>query len=161
VLPWENLLEGLKQGITLDAAIGWFLYAVLVFVVTFSILNTFLMAVLERTREFGVLLALGTRPNTLGRIVLIESVMLLVLGLLVGLAFGGGITLFVGRHGLAFSGSEELLTRWNLPARIYPRLNLFSLTIGPLVILVVTSIAALFPLLRIRRLHPVDAMKAV
>jgi ABC-type lipoprotein release transport system permease subunit len=161
VLPWQDLLEGLKQGITLDAAVGWFLYAVLVFVVTFSILNTFLMAVLERTHEFGVLLALGTRPNYLGRVVMTESVMLLLLGLLVGLGLGCTATLLTGQHGLAFSGSEELLARWNLPTRIYPRLNLLSLTVGPAVIFVVTFVAALFPLVRIRRLRPVDAMKAV
>ncbi|HKI83479.1 MAG TPA: ABC transporter permease [Candidatus Krumholzibacteria bacterium] len=161
VLPWQDLLEGLKQGITLDATVGWFLYAVLVFVVTFSILNTFLMAVLERTHEFGVLLALGTRPNYLGRVVMTESIMLLLLGLLVGLGLGCAVTLLTGQHGLAFSGSEELLTRWNLPSRIYPRLNLLSLTVGPAVIFVVTFIAALFPLVRIRRLRPVDAMKAV
>jgi ABC-type lipoprotein release transport system permease subunit len=161
VLPWQRLLEGLEQGIRLDATIGWFLYAVLVFVVTFSILNTFLMAVLERTREFGVLLALGSRAAFLGRVVMLESLMLLLLGLMVGLALGITITLIVGHNGLAFSSSEELLAQWNLPARIYPLLDVFSLSIGPIVILVVTAIAALFPLLRIRRLRPVDAMKAV
>jgi putative ABC transport system permease protein len=161
VLPWPDLLEGLKQGISLDASIGWFLYAVLVFVVTFSILNTFLMAVLERTREFGVLLALGTRPSFLGWVVLTESLMLLLLGLAVGLLVGTGLTALAGHHGVAFSSSEDLLSRWNLPSRIYPRLNLLSLTLGPAVILVVTTIAAMFPLVRIRRLRPVDAMKAV
>jgi ABC-type lipoprotein release transport system permease subunit len=161
VLTWQDLLEGLEQGIKLDEAIGWFLYAVLVFVVTFSILNTFLMAVLERTREFGVLIALGTRPDYLGLVVMTESVLLLLLGLLVGLALGIGVTAFVGHHGLAFSGSDALLARWNLPARIYPRLDPYSLTLGPAIILVVTSIAALFPLVRIRRLRPTDAMKAV
>lgn len=161
VLTWDQLLEGLKQGISMDAAIGWFLYAVLVFVVTFSILNTFLMAVLERTREFGVLLALGTRPAFLGAVAMAESLMLLVLGLLAGLALGAGLGALAAHYGIAFSSSEEVLARWGLPARIYPRLDLFSLTIGPAAVLVVSGLAALFPLLRVRRLRPVDAMKAV
>jgi putative ABC transport system permease protein len=161
VLRWDELLEGLKQGIELDAAIGWFLYMALVVVVTFSILNTFLMSVLERTREFGVLLALGTRPKFLGRAVLLESVLLLLLGLALGTLLGAGVTAWTAVHGIAFSSSEELLAQWNMPARLYPSLNLLSLTLGPAVILVATLLAALFPLRRIRRLHPVDAMRAV
>jgi putative ABC transport system permease protein len=161
VLTWDQLLEGLKQGISMDAAIGWFLYAVLVFVVTFSIFNTFLMAVLERTREFGVLLALGTRPGFLGAVAMAESLLLLLLGLAAGLGLGVGLCAVAAHYGIAFSSSEELLARWSLPGRIYPRLDPFSLTVGPAAVLVVTSLAALFPLLRVKRLRPVDAMKAV
>jgi ABC-type lipoprotein release transport system permease subunit len=160
VLTWDRLLEGLKEGISLDAAIGWFLYAMLVFVVTFSIFNTFLMALLERTHELGVMIALGTRPGFLGGVVLAESLLLLVLGLAAGLILGVGVSLLGAHHGIAFSSSEELLARWNLPARIYPRLNLISLTVGPLAVLVVTSIAALFPAFRLRRLRPVEALRS-
>jgi putative ABC transport system permease protein len=160
VLTWDQLLEGLEQGISMDAAVGWFLYAVLVFVVTFSILNTFLMAVLERTRELGVLLALGARPGFLGAVVMAESFLLLLLGLAVGLVLGGGLCALAAHYGIAFSSSEEVLARWNLPARIHPRLDLFSLTVGPAAVLVVTTLAALFPLVRVKRLRPVDAMKA-
>jgi putative ABC transport system permease protein len=161
VLTWDRLLEGLKQGIALDAAVGWFLYAVLVIVVTFSILNTFLMAVLERTREFGVLLALGARAGFLGGVAMAESLLLLLVGLALGLALGVGVSAAAAHYGIAFSSSEELLARWSLPARIYPRLDLFSLTVGPTAVLVVTTLAAAFPLVRVRRLRPVDAMKAV
>jgi len=160
-LRWDQLLEGLKQGIEMDAAVGWFLYTALVFVVTFSILNTFLMSVLERTREFGVLLALGIRPRFLGRVVLLESALLLLLGLAIGTILGAGLTSWVSVHGIAFSSSEELLAQWNMPARLYPRLNILSLTLGPAAILVATLVAALYPVRRIRGLRPVDAMKAV
>jgi len=161
VLRWDQLLEGLKQGIAMDAAVGWFLYTALVLVVTFSILNTFLMSVLERTRELGVLLALGTRPRFLSRVVVLESAILLLLGLAFGTLAGAGLTAYAGVHGIAFSSSEELLAQWSLPARLYPRLDLLSLTLGPAAILLATMAAALFPARRIRRLRPVDAMKAV
>jgi putative ABC transport system permease protein len=161
VLTWDQILEGLKEGISLDAAIGWFLYTVLVLVVTFSILNTFLMAVLERTREFGVLLALGTRAGFLGRVVMAESLLLLLLGLAVGLALGVGLSAIAAHYGIVFTSNEELMAQWNMPARIYPRLNLFTLTIGPVAVFIVTSLAAMFPILRVKRLRPVDAMRSV
>ena len=161
VLPWNELLEGLEQGIAIDAAVGWFLYTVLVVIVVFSILNTFIMSVLERTREFGVLLALGARPRFLGTVVATESMFLLAAGLAVGIALGLAVTAYAAVHGIAFATSEEFLAQWNLPARIYPRLDLFTTAAGPLAILAATSLAALFPIVRIRRLRPVDAMKAV
>ncbi len=161
VLTWDQLLEGLKQGIAIDAAVGWFLYVVLVLVVIFSILNTFIMSVLERTREFGVLLALGTRPRFLGTVVATESLLLLIAGLVVGIALGAALTGYAAAHGIVFASNEELLAQWNLPARIYPRLDLFTMTVGPALILAATSVAALFPIFRVRRLRPVDAMKAV
>ena len=160
VLTWDQLLEGLKEGISLDAAIGWFLYAMLVLVVTFSILNTFLMAVLERTREFGVLLALGARAGFVGRTVMAESMLLLMLGLAVGIALGASICGITAHYGIAFTSSEELMAQWNMPVRIYPRLNFLSLFVGPLAVLIVTSIAAIFPILRVKHLRPVDAMRS-
>jgi putative ABC transport system permease protein len=160
-LSWSELEPGLEQAITLDAAVGWFLYAVLVLVVGFSILNTFLMAVLERTRELGVLLALGARPGFVGRILFTESMLLLALGLALGVALGAGVAAYFGIHGIAFSSSEELLAHWNLPARIHPRLDLRALIVGPLAVLVATGVAAIFPLLRVRRLRAVDAMRTV
>ncbi|HLF24127.1 MAG TPA: ABC transporter permease, partial [Burkholderiales bacterium] len=57
LLDWDRLVPGIKQLIQADTVQNWFTYIVLIVVVTFSILNTFLMSVLERTREFGIMLA--------------------------------------------------------------------------------------------------------
>jgi putative ABC transport system permease protein len=63
VLDWERLMPGLKQAISMDLVSGAIFYLVLIMVVAFSILNTFLMAILERTYEFGVMMAIGTQPG--------------------------------------------------------------------------------------------------
>jgi putative ABC transport system permease protein len=159
-LDWSELEPGLEQAITLDAAIGWFLYAVLVLVVAFSILNTFIMAVLERTHELGVLIAVGARPGFAGRVLFAESMLLLALGLALGYGLGVGVTGYFGAHGIAFSSSEALLAQWNLPARIHPLLDLRALVVGPAAVLAATTLAALFPLARAWRLKPVEAMRA-
>ncbi|MEJ2034302.1 MAG: ABC transporter permease, partial [Deltaproteobacteria bacterium] len=72
-LSWRDLNPGLVQGIHLDLVSGFIFYLILIVVVAFSILNTFLMAIFERTREFGVMLAMGTAPGRLIRILLLES----------------------------------------------------------------------------------------
>ncbi|MFT4822759.1 MAG: putative ABC transport system permease protein [Halioglobus sp.] len=58
VLDWDELQPGLKQAIQADMFSAFVMYAVLIVLVAFSVLNTQLMSVLERTREFGVMMAL-------------------------------------------------------------------------------------------------------
>ena len=70
VLDWVELMPGLKQAIGMDLVSGAIFYLILIMVVAFSILNTFLMAILERTYEFGIMMAMGTKPGRLTRLVL-------------------------------------------------------------------------------------------
>ena len=160
-LSWEALIPGLKQAIQMDWASGWFLYLSLIIIVTFSILNTFLMSVLERTREFGIMVALGTRPARIGVLVMLESLWLTILGLAVGIIIGTAVVFYFYVRGFSYPGMEELAAYYNLPAVIKLGISPLSLTLGPAVILVVTCAAALYPALRIRLLKPVDAMRAV
>ncbi|MDH4133639.1 MAG: ABC transporter permease, partial [Gammaproteobacteria bacterium] len=90
VLDWEELVPGVKQLIEADQIQNWVTYLVLIFIVTLSIMNTFLMSVLERTREFGIMLALGATPLRIGTVVMLESMLLTLLGLGVGVLLGGG-----------------------------------------------------------------------
>lgn len=161
VLDWNRLVPGLFQMIQADMANGWFMYGCLILIVTFSILNTFLMAVLERTREFGVMLALGTKPIFIGKLVMLESLLLTLLGLTMGLAIGTAITLYYYVYGFSYPGMEELGAQFGLTGAVTPQLSLFAFTLGPIAILLFTMIASLYPALRIRVLKPVDAMKSV
>src|SRR5690606_34513987 len=70
VRDWDTLQPELKQTIQADMASSSFIYLVLIVLVAFSVLNTQLMSVLERTREYGIMLALGLTPGKLGRLVL-------------------------------------------------------------------------------------------
>jgi len=88
LLGWEQLLPGLKQAIQADLSSAWIMYAVLIVLVAFGMMNTMLMSVLERTHEFGILLALGVRHGRLGRMILLESAMLALIGLALGLLAG-------------------------------------------------------------------------
>jgi len=140
---------------------NWFTYIILIVVVTFSILNTFLMSVLERTREFGIMLALGATPWRLGGLVLLESVLLTLMGIVLGIVVGGGIAVYLNQHGFTFPGMKEIYAQFGLPGVIYPKLSVAGFTLGPAVIFLFTAAAALYPALRIRKLNAVEAMHAV
>ena len=161
VRTWDELEPGLASAIRLDASTSMLWYVSLVVVVVVLLLNTLLMSVLERTREFGVLLALGMRATRVGQMVWLELLLLLGLGLTAGIALGGGLVAWYAVHGLALPGAEGVFAQWGLPSRMYPQFSAFSLLTGPAAIALSTTLAGIFPYLRIRHLRPVSAMRAV
>jgi len=158
VLDWDRLIPGLKQIIEADWTIDWFIYVALILVVTLSILNTFVMSVLERTREFGIMLALGATPLRIGTLVFAETALLALIGLGIGIGIGFGIAAYLSVHGFTYPGLEEFMGQYGLPALIYPKLSAKAILIGPAVILGFILVAALYPALRIRKLQPVEAI---
>ncbi len=160
VLDWDELMPGLRQAIRMDLVSGGIFYLILILVVAFSILNTFLMAILERTHEFGVMMAVGTRPERLTRLVLTESAGMTLVGVAVGVVLGCLLTWYFQLHGMEIAGSSELLRQYGIPSRLYPRLSLLSASVGPVAVFIITWISALYPAFKIRRLKPVEAMNA-
>lgn len=158
---WYELEPGLQQAIHLDATISTFWYAMLLLVVTFIILNTLLMTVLERTREFGMVLALGARRGLLGRIVWVELVLLVLLSALFGISAGAAVVLYQSVHGLTLAGGEEVFRQWGMSGQLHPALTAFSLFTGPGMITACVMLAGVFPYIRIRKLEAVAAMRSV
>jgi ABC-type lipoprotein release transport system permease subunit len=161
VHDWDALQPGLQQAIKADMSSAFFMYGILVILVAFSVLNTQLMSVLERTHEFGIVMSLGLTPGRLGRLVLLETSIMGVLGLVLGAVLGGLFTYWFSVNGFAYPGMDEMAAKFNLPARFYPQVSTLSLLTGPLVVFVFTVLAALYPALKLRQLHPVEAMRAV
>jgi len=160
-LDWMELMPGLIQSIQMDLVSGFIFYIILIVVVAFSILNTFLMAILERTREFGVFMAIGTTPGRLTKLLLIESLTMTLVGIVIGIIAGCLVTWYFQVHGIVISGASELMRQYGLPARMFPQLSVLSVLIGPSAVFVVTFLTALYPALKVRRLSPVEAMKFV
>jgi ABC-type lipoprotein release transport system permease subunit len=159
VHDWIRLQPGLRQAIQADLSSAFFMYGVLVVLVAFSVLNTQLMSVLERTREFGVVMSLGLTPGKLGRIVLLETAFMGLVGMLLGALLGGLITLYFGINGFSYPGMDELAANFNLPDRFYPQATFTTLFAGPAVVFLGALAAALYPALRLYWLEPVAAMR--
>jgi ABC-type lipoprotein release transport system permease subunit len=127
---------------------------------SFGLVNTLLMAVFERVREIGLMLALGMKPASILGQIIIESMLLLILGLAIGdlLAFAtivpleGGIDIsFVG-EGMEMFGAASVL---------YPNLTMNDIVLANLVVLVLGFLASLSPAWRASRYEPVEALAKV
>lgn len=160
VLDWETLVPGLKQAIQADMTGAWFMYAVLIVLVAFSVLNTQLMSVLERTREFGVIMALGIKPRRLALLVLLETFLMAALGLLIGVMLGGLVSAYFAHAGFAYPGMDEMAAKFNMSPVMYPAVGPISLLVGPSVVFVFCLFAAIYPALKLYGLRPVEAMRA-
>lgn len=160
VHDWDALVPELRQSINADLGGALFMYGVLVVLVAFSVLNTQLMSVLERTREFGIVMALGLKPGRLGRLVLLEAALMGLIGVFAGAFLGGLLTQYFAVNGFTYPGLEEMAAQFNLPGRLHPEVTLLSLFAGPLVVFAFTLLATVYPAFRLRRLKPVEAMRA-
>ncbi|MGI9233142.1 MAG: ABC transporter permease [Woeseiaceae bacterium] len=159
VHDWDTLQPGLKQAIKADMSSAFFMYCILVVLVAFSVLNTQLMSVLERTHEFGIVMSLGLKPGQLGRLVMLETAFLGFIGFVLGAIGGTLLTLYFSVNGLSIPGMEEMAANFNLPPRVYLVATPLTIGIGPTVVFVFTLLAAAYPALRLYRLHPVEAMR--
>jgi len=161
VLDWTELNPGLKQAIQADMSSAWLMYGVLIILVAFSVMNTQLMSVLERTREFGVMAALGIKPRILASLVMLETLLMSMIGLSIGLFLGWLISAYFNVAGFSYPGMEEMAAKFNLSERMYPSITLLSMMLGPGIVFLFSMLAALYPALRLFRLQPVEAMRAV
>lgn len=157
IVDWNTLAPGLKQAIISDIVSALFIYSILIVVVIFSVLNNQLMAVLERRKEYGILLSLGIGHRRLTALLFAETALLAALGLIVGVFIGGVINAYFAHHGIAFEGMEQMAEKFNLPGRIYPVQHFATLFAGPLLVFIGSVCAAIYPALKLRKLHPVTA----
>lgn len=160
VRTWPQVLPDLRQVIDVDRMSGRLFYWMVMVLVAFSAVNTFIMTVFERTREFGMMLAIGMRPGRIMAMLQWEAFALWLIGASVGLALACALVAWLSDYGIYLGADmERLAEELYLPDRLYPTFAPEALVTAPLVMLVGTQIAALLPGLKIRRLTPVDALR--
>jgi len=162
VHTWREEMPELEQLIFLDDAGMYIMLAILVVVVGFGILNTILMAVLERRREFGVVKALGLRPGAIFRVVYLESMMLALVGLGIGLALAFPLVLYFQANPITLTGNAvEAMELFGIEPQATWKLKPLNPVGSVLTILVVALVAALYPALKASRGRPVDALRSL
>ena len=127
---------------------------------SFGLVNTLVMAVFERVREIGLMLALGMRPaSILGQIV-VESLFLLALGLMIGNLFAY-LSVIPLTDGIDISAVAEGMEMFGASSILYPELELRDMTTANVVVLVLGLLASLSPAWRASRYEPVEAITKV
>ena len=159
---WQAVLPEVSQSIEVDSLGGVLVHAIIMTVVTFSVVNTFIMTIFERTREFGMLRAIGMRPGAIMGMVQLEAVCIWLLGIGLAFALAGPVIVWLSVHGFHIGDamSELIENGLFLPDRVHAKVNAAVLLTAPLVMLAGVQVAAFIPSLRIRRLRAVVALRA-
>jgi len=162
VAPWQELLPQLEELVKFSRVFANILLAVLLLVVATAIMNTVFMAVTERTREFGVMMALGTPPAALQRMVVYETLMLLLLASFAGYAAGIALVEYFGRAGIDLSGFFEGYSAIpGLTGIVYPQVMGATVVPPGIALLVAGVLVSLYPAARAARLDPSRAIRHV
>jgi len=158
VRSWQTILPLLKAYLEMFDAFILIWFVVVFVAMGFGILNTTLMAVFERMREFGVLKALGMRPGRIVGGVMLETLLILLIGILAGNLLGlatcwglsfGGIDLSALAKGVEYAGMARI---------IYPEVWGQDILRADLVVLLLGVLVSLYPALKAARMTPVAAM---
>jgi len=164
VRTWSEIAPWFKQALDIDVVFGYIVLAIVLIIVVAGILNTVLMSVMERTREFGIMRALGTKGWQIFTTVSLESVFLGLLGLVIGSVCGIGLTLIFGQIGLDLYGSfdESMMGQFYiLDSVLYPTLALDHFIITCVLIMVAVVLVSIYPARKASKMEPVAAIKAL
>jgi len=161
VESWRQLLP--VERAVFDLYVGFIqLWYVVVFIAMgFGVVNTILMAVFERMREFGLLKALGMRPGAIVGEVLIEAVFLLLLGTAVGNLLGWASVAALSVHGIDLSAMAAGMEMWGLSRVVYPVLSRQDLVLANAVVLLLGLVVSVYPAIKAARFTPVEAMRRI
>lgn len=159
ILTWRDLNELSVQFEQFAGAYMVILYLIILGITATVVTNTLVMAVYERTREIGILSAIGMKGRRIMMAFLTEAALLATGGVIGGLILGGLISAYVGRVGLIIPAAQGV-TGILLGDKIYPYLTAQDVIGLTIVAYLVTLIASLYPATLAARMEPVEALHA-
>ncbi|HDM8189027.1 TPA: ABC transporter permease [Vibrio harveyi] len=158
VRPWQEIQPLLSTMMSTMDVSNQVMLVVFVLAMTLGIINIMLMSVFERTREFGVLMAVGMQKHKIRLLIVFETLLLGLSGCALGL-LGSAIMLKVlSITGLSLAGMAEGLGAYGVDTLLYPRVSIAEYQMIIVAIFVASLIAALYPARQILKHRPVDAM---
>ncbi len=145
---------------SLNATLRIFM-GIILLALAFGIINTMLMAVLERTRELGMLMSIGMNKPRIFSMIMLESVLLTLVGAPIGLMAGWGTTEFFGKAGIDLSQFEQGLDEFGMSSMVYPELPADNYLEIVIMVIITALISAIFPAIRALKLNPSEAVRAL
>lgn len=158
VSPWQVIEAEFYKAMTADQTGIWINLGILIFIVSIGVLNTVLMTILERTREFGILKAIGTRPRDIFIMVVMETSMLAFVSIFIGLFFALAINFKLSTFGIPYPMPIEI--GGMALHHLYSEVTFFNLWIPALVVTLSSIGVSLIPAFRAAQIVPVKAIRS-
>ena len=157
VSPWQVVEAEFYRTMVIDKQYSYIMLLIIVVIVALGVLNTVLMSILERTREFGVLKALGTRPRVVFGMIVQETTLLSLLSISVGLVISLGVNWYFTVYGIQYS--EPIDVSGFTFTSVNAEMSVGCFFWPSLVTLASALLVSLWPAAKAFRISPVDAMR--
>lgn len=159
VLSWKELEPILVAMRSMMEQMAYLLLIVILVAMAFGIINTMMMSVLERTRELGMLMAVGMNKRKVFLMIMLETIFLALVGTFFGIAVSATTIHFTGINGINFAAWAEGYEAFGYSALVYPELYL-DFYIGMTVLVIITSIiSSVYPARKALRFNPAVAIR--
>ncbi len=159
IRPWNKIQPVLEMLNNMTIQFSFFFVLIILTALSFGIINTMLMAIMERTREIGMLLAIGMNRLKLFFMIMIETVLLSVTGGVIGLLLSWAVITITGKTGIDLSAVAEGLNSLGYGSFVYPEIEPeFYFLIGGLVI-ITAMLSSVYPARRALKMNPAEAVR--
>jgi len=132
---------------------------IIMLALAFGIINTMLMAVLERTKELGMLMAIGMNRRRVFGMIMLETVFLTLVGAVFGMVMGWGIASVLGKTGIHFTGWGEGFEAIGFSSVVYPVVTPGFIAFTAAMVIVTAIISSVWPARKALKLNPVEALR--
>ena len=156
VAPWQEFARQFYRAMEADRQGTWVSLSVIILIVAVGVLNTILMTVLERTREYGVLRAVGTSPGQVSRLVMYEVAVMSLLSILVGTVIAIACNYYLTIHGLNLGEFTYGGVKFT---NMHAEMNFRSYVIPAITVTASAILVSIFPAIRAARTAPAKAMR--
>jgi len=162
IASWETNFPELKAALATKGKAMDIFGFIIILVAGIGIMNLLMMAVYERTREIGLMGAMGLKPRQISLLFILEGTMMGLVGLAAGIATGIALNALMGTVGFDFT-SFSTVTEYAalINERVYPTLGMENLLGRALPILIISILASLYPAYEASRREPADALHYV
>ena len=157
VAPWQVVAKSFYRAMKVDQQGDAIARWVIMLIVAIGVLNTVLMSVLERTREYGVLKAVGTKPTQIFWLVICEVVIIAIGSIAVGALLGVLANYLLSIYGITYP--EEITYGGMKIKTLYAEVNARCLIIPAITVMLSATIVSLFPAIKAARIMPAKAMR--
>jgi len=161
VLRWYDMYPVMKQWVDLENGFYYIFLGIVLLIVAAGVTNTVLMSMLERIREFGVMLALGCGRGQLAAMVMIETLLLALIGVALGTAIGLALVAWFHYSGIDLSTQMATIQRFYIDTVVHTEVDSDHLLNSMVAVLLAACSAALVPLWRLLHLQPAEAIHHV
>ncbi|OZS42521.1 ABC transporter permease [Photobacterium sanguinicancri] len=158
VRDWQQIQPMLASVMASFGVSNFIMLMIFVVAMGFGIVNIMLMSVFERTREFGVLMAVGMAKSKIFILIMFESVLLGIAGVVLGVCASMLLMLTLQTTGLPLGGLAEGLGAFGVDTVLYPTLSAQDYQLMVVTVVITSLFAAIYPARQILKQRPVDAM---